>query len=109
MSHGHHGGRHYHHSEYHDHGVNHYGYDRRWHKQERWIGWPLLAGLLAGLLGAFWSSGYYSRPRHGESGCSIFALLFGIIIVVTFLRFWWFLIPLSILALIWIGFLLSLL
>ena len=91
MSHGHHRGDHHHHGGY------HYRYDHRWHMEERWIGWPLLAGLL----GVFLRSRYDDRPRHNRGGgCSIFALMFGIIIVVALVHFWWLVIPITILAVI---------
>jgi len=104
MSHGHHGDG-YHHGGYH-HGDIHHGHGHPQHVEEPWIGWPLLAVLLR----AFWRSRYYDRPRHNRGGgCSIFALMFGILVAVAFIRFWWLLIPIAILGMIGIVFLFKLL
>ncbi len=96
MPHGHHEGGQHHHGGY------QHRYDHRWHMEEGWIGWPLLAGLL----GVFLRSREYDRPRHNRGGgCSIFALMFSIIIVVAIIRFWWLVVPITILAVIGMVFL----
>ena len=92
MPHGHHGGGGFHHGRHHHH--HHHPHHHR-HMGEGRIAFPLF-GLP--LLGAFWRPRYYYGPRYRRSGCSIFALLFGIFILFAFIHFWWLLIPLAILA-----------
>ena len=96
MAHGHHGGGGFHHGgHHHQHHHHHNEYRHHRHMGERRIGLPLF-GLP--LLGGLWGPRYSYGPRYRRSGCSVFALLFGILILLAFVHFWWLLIPLAILA-----------
>jgi len=92
MSHGHHGGGGFHHGGHHHH--HHYGGYRHHRHMGGRIGLPLFGWPLLGV----WGPRYHYRPRYRRGGCSLFALLFGILIFFAFIHFWWLLIPLVILA-----------
>jgi hypothetical protein len=92
VPHGHHGGGGFHHGRHHHH--HHHHHHR--HMGERRIGFLPLLGVP--LLGAFWRPRYDYGPRYRKGGCSIFALLLGILMLFAFIHFWWLLIPLAILA-----------
>ena len=100
MPHGHHGGGGFHHGGHHHHHHHHHGgYHHHRHIRPERIGLPLFGLPLLGLpLLGFGRPRYYYGPRYRRSGCSIFTLLFGILILFAAIHLWWLLIPLAILT-----------